>query len=505
MRFNLNLSLLSFLIIFFSFSAVSCKEEATQPDDDNDPEAELSLNINSFQFEAAGGTQTLQVSSNTSWSINYNNSLWARPSIQTSRGNATITINADGNETTDTRTMTMTVTAEGADDLEISITQAGADPVAQEPFKPDFIEPDQTDMRNLTSIELSELMGLGWNVGNSLEAILVNNGNYSGNETSWGNPPISQRLIDSVKAAGFNTVRIPASWSHMIVAEDSFYISYEWKQRVEEVVNYVIENDMYAILNVHWDGGWMNQPYYDNQDEINEKLAAFWKQIAKYFRDYNDYLLFAGTNEVHVSGDFGTPSAENADVQNSFNQTFINTVRATGGRNTFRHLVVQGYNTNIEHTINFLEIPEDPTADRMMVEVHFYDPYQFALQEDGNVYLWGEENAGSSAHAGWGDESWVDETFASVKTNFVDKGYPVIMGEYGAIFREISNATAQQEHINSRNYYLNYVTQAALANGMVPVYWDNGDIDDLGFGLFNRSTGEFAHKDAIEAIVSANN
>lgn len=498
-----NFLILFSLVTFFSFSTVSCKEESTQPD--NDPVAELSLDTNSLEFDASGGSQTLQISSNTSWTIDYDNNLWARPGIQTSRGDAAITINADGNESTEARTMTMTVTAEGADDLEISITQAGADPVAQEPFKPDFIEPDQTDMRNLTSIELSELMGLGWNVGNSLEAIGGEEPDFFGNETLWGNPVISQRLIDSVKAAGFNTVRIPASWSHMIEVQDSFYISYEWKQRVEEVVNYVIENDMYAILNVHWDGGWMNQPYYENQDEINEKLAAFWKQIAKYFRDYDDHLLFAGTNEVHVSGDFGAPSAENAEVQNSFNQTFINTVRATGGRNTYRHLVVQGYNTNIAHTVNFLEIPEDPTDDRMMVEVHFYDPYQFALEEGGNVYLWGEENAGSSAHAGWGDESWVDETFASMKTNFVDKGYPVILGEYGAIYREINNATAQQQHINSRNYYLNYVTEAALANGMVPVYWDNGVPGHNGFGLFNRSTGEYAHEDAVEAIVSANN
>src|SRR5690606_33120968 len=157
------------------------------------------------------------------------------------------------------------------------------------------------------------------------------------------------------------------SYSHMLENQETYKIRDDWKLRVEEVVNYVLENDMYAMINIHWDGGWMNQPTYANQEEINEKLAALWNQVALHFRDYDDHLLFAGTNEVHIANNYGTPTAENAAVQNSFNQTFVDVVRSTGGRNTYRHLVVQGYNTNIEHTVNQLTIPVDYIDDLLMV------------------------------------------------------------------------------------------------------------------------------------------
>lgn len=470
-----------------------------------EPEVVLEVDLTTFQFDAEGGSKPLEITSNELWRFEYDTDLWARPSIQTTRGNATIQIIVDENESTDPRSMTITLTAEGADNITLSVSQVGREPDPVEPEKPDYIDPDNTNMRNLTSVHFTELMGIGWNLGNSLEAINAGNGNYSGNETSWGNPVVNKALIDAVKAAGFNTIRIPVSWSHMVDDEGTFYISYEWKLRVEEVVNYALDNDMFVMINIHWDGGWMNQPTFANQDAINTKLTAFWKQIAKYFRDYDDRLLFAGTNEVHIEGNYNAPSTENAEVQNSFNQTFVNTVRATGGRNTYRHLVIQTYNTNIEHGVNHLDIPDDTTADRLMVEVHFYDPYQFALEENGGKALWGQQHSGAQAHSGWGDESWVDEAFDDVKTNFVDAGYGVILGEYGAILRTSPQNATFNEHVDARNSYLNYVTKAALDHGMVPVYWDNGFTGNNGFGLFNRASGEQVHSDAIEAIISASN
>ncbi|MHA7100822.1 cellulase family glycosylhydrolase [Roseivirga pacifica] len=498
-------SLYYLFILSFSFSMLSCKEDEPTPPEQPEDDVVLQVDNTSYSFTAEGGSEALQITSNALWRFEFASDSWGKPSIQTSRGDATIQILAGENESTEARTATITLTSEGTDDITISLSQTGREPDPTEPEKPDYIDPDQTDMRNLTSVQLTELMGLGWNLGNSMEAITVNGDVLSGNENSWGNPTVTKTLIDAVKAAGFNTIRIPVSWSHMIEDEETFYIKYEWKQRVEEVVNYALENDMYAIINVHWDGGWMDHPDYENQDAINTKLAAFWKQIAKYFRDYDDKLLFAGTNEVHVEGNYNPPTAENAEVQNSFNQTFINTVRATGGRNTYRHLVVQTFNTNIEHGVNHLIIPEDETDDRMLVEVHFYDPYQFALQEDGGKSLWGRAHAGDAQHSGWGDEDWIDQTFASVKTNFVDAGYGVILGEYGAILRTELPSAGYDGHVTARNNYLNYVTSKALENGMVPVYWDNGHTGNNGFGLFDRATGEQAYADAIQAITSASN
>lgn len=478
----------------FALLLVNCKsdnEDQVIPDEE---ETTLSAAPTALSFEAAGGTETLEITSNTAWKISYTSS-WCRPSIQTTQGNASVTITADANDVAEERTATFIITAEGAEDIAITITQKAK---PKEPGEEAYIEPDNTGMRELTALELSQLMTVGWNLGNSLEAINVSGETYSGNETSWGNPAVTKTLIDAVKAAGFNAVRIPVSWSHKMDAE--YNIDPEWKQRVEEVVNYVLDNDMYAIINIHWDGGWMNHPDNAHKEAINTKLEKMWKQIAIHFRDYNDYLLFAGTNEVHVENNYDAPSAENAEVQNSFNQTFIDAVRATGGRNTYRHLIVQGYNTNIEHAKNFLTIPDDPTDNRLMVEVHFYDPYDFTLMEDGDFKTqWGQDFAGGDVST-WGQEDWVDDAFGMMKTEFVDKGYPVILGEYGALLRS-SLSSGLEEHIQARNYYLEYVTKAALENGMVPFYWDNGYTGNNSFGLFNRSTGAIVHQDAVDAIM----
>ncbi|UII33037.1 cellulase family glycosylhydrolase [Fulvivirga ulvae] len=469
-------------------------------------EAELAASPVILDFDAEGGSKELQITSNVVWKFDYNVDLWSRPNIHTSKGNVTVQVTADANETTAARSMILKLASEGADTIQITVNQAAGtiDEEPVEPELPDYIDPDNTDMRDLTSVQLTELMGVGWNVGNSLEAISNNGGGeLSGNETSWGNPVVTKTLIDSVKAAGFNTIRIPVSWSHMFDDPATYKISYEWKLRVEEVVNYALDNDMFVMINIHWDGGWMDHTTYDQQDAINERIGIMWKQIAKFFRNYDDRLLFAGTNEVHEDGNFNEPTTEYAEVQNSFNQTFVNTVRATGGRNTYRHIIVQTYVTNISYGVDHMVIPTDDTDDRLMVEVHFYDPYELALQETDQVSLWGVANSGSAAHAGWGDEAWVDEQFGKMKTNFVDNGYGVILGEFGSILKTNPINSNYEEHVASRNYYLNYVTSAALSNGMVPVYWDNGHTGNYGYGLFNRNSGVTVHADAVEAIVSA--
>lgn len=353
---------------------------------------------------------------------------------------------------------------------------------------------DKTGMANDASA-LAIKMGLGWNLGNTLEAT---DGTTAG-ETSWGNPKASQTLIDAVKAAGFNTIRIPCAWNAYIEDESTYKIKDSWLVRVAEVVDYCVNNDMYAIINIHWDGGWLEEnPTYDKQAEVNKKQKALWEQIAVYFRDYDEHLLFAGTNEVHA--DYNTPSAENIEVQQSYNQTFVNAVRSTGGKNTWRNLIVQSYNTNIDYAVDYMKMPSDPTTNRIMAEVHFYDPYEFCLQEANTVFLWGKDFTGAGT-ASWGQEDWVDKQFGRMKTNFADRGIPVVLGEYSPTLRMSLNATDYANHVKSRNYYLNYVTKAAVQNGIIPVYWDNGPTGDMASGLFNRLTGEQVHTDAIKSII----
>ncbi|MCV9385110.1 cellulase family glycosylhydrolase [Reichenbachiella ulvae] len=506
-------SMLTYLLTFVLLLSLSCKEE--EGGEEPTPiETTLTIDQNTFDFPAEGGSDQLSITSNATWTISYGADAWCKPTLQTAKGDATVTINAEENSINETRTMTLTLSADGAEDIVITVNQEAGDkePVdPNEPNKPDYIEPDNTDMRDLTSIELSQLMGKGWNLGNSLEAINAEANPPSGNETIWGNPVVTKELIDAVKAAGFNTIRIPVSWSHMLEDQETFKIKYEWKLRVEEVVNYALDNEMYVVINVHWDGGWMDHPFYSEQDAINTKLAAFWKQIGVFFRDYDDHLLFAGSNEVRNEANYDPPTNEEAEVQNSFNQTFVSTVRATGGRNAYRHLIVQGFNTNIDHTVNKFTIPDDEIESRLMVEVHYYDPYNFSLDEktSSGKPLWGEPYKDQSDYIdSWGQEDWVDQQFGKMKSNFVYKGYPVLLGEYGALWRDVSgisdpNYPSQAEHDEARNYYLNYVTKTALANGMVPVYWDNGSRGNNGFALFNRNSAEVSNQGALDAIISA--
>ena len=349
-------------------------------------------------------------------------------------------------------------------------------------------------MRDLTPMQLAAEMDTGWNLGNSMEAMSKEAGKPAG-ETAWGNPTITQELLDAVKAAGFKTVRIPVAWKAHADADD--IIDPAWMDRVAEVVGYARKAGLYVILNTHWDGGWL-QPTYARQREATTRLARFWLQIAKRFEDADEHVLFAGTNEVMVEGDWGKPKLEYATVQNGFNQAFVKAVRSTSGNNARRVLIVQGFNTNIDHTLDFFVMPQDPTPNRLMVEVHYYDPYNFTIDEKSKTWQWGKNATAKSLTAGWGDEAHADTQFQKMKARFVDQGVPVILGEFGVIRRA--------EYADSERYrqaWNGYIARSARAHGLVPVYWDNGyGAADHGMGLFDRKTGAQAFPELIKAIVN---
>jgi endoglucanase len=347
-------------------------------------------------------------------------------------------------------------------------------------------------MRDITSVELSKEMVPGWNAGNSLEAIP--------GETSWGNPKITQKLVDSIKAAGFKSVRIPVAWSNGMNAS-TFEISPSLMARVEEVLQYVLSAGLYAVINIHWDGGWV-QPTYAKQDSVNLRLAAFWSQIAVHFRDYDDHLIFAGTNEVMVTGNYGTPTKEYYTVQNGYNQTFVSTVRSTGGCNVYRHLAVQGFNTNINYTLSYFVAPVDVISNRLIVEVHYYDPYDFTINENSSLLQWGKIATSPSQTQTWANEPYVDSQFKKMKNKFIDSGYAVLLGEYGTLARlNLGSDSLNILHAKNRRYYTEYVTSSMIKHGLVPVVWDNGYTGNNGMGLFNRTTGAQHYRDIIKAIM----
>ena len=350
---------------------------------------------------------------------------------------------------------------------------------------------DATGMSS-DAMTLAGKMIVGWNLGNSLES--------GGGETAWQNPLTTQELLAVVKAAGFDAVRIPCNWFNGYVEDnESCKIKPTWLARVKEVVDYCVGRDMYAILNIHYDGGWLEiNPTYDMQEEVNRKQYLLWKQIADYFRDYDERLLFAGTNEVHIEGvyDNSRVTSENIAVQESFNQTFINAVRITGGRNAYRNLIVQSYNTNPDLALNKLTLPTDVIDNRIMLEVHCYDPWDYS--GDIKFRYWGQPYADFGIPS-FAQEDYFDALYGELKTKFVNNGTPIVLGEYGAN----RHSTTNQNMINSRAYYLEYVTRAAKKNGMVPFVWDNGGMGNGQdqFGLIERRKLEVYDQPAIDAIM----
>jgi len=340
-----------------------------------------------------------------------------------------------------------------------------------------------------TAQHIAGKMGVGWNLGNTLEAI--------GGEGSWGGGHTSQQLIDSVKAAGFNTVRLPVSWFCHSDTINSV-IDKDWVVRVKEIVDYCIKDDMYVILNMHWDKGWLeNRVNKANQDIVNKRQRLYWTQISNYFKAYDEHLLFAGANE---------PNAHDSiqmSILLTYHQTFIDAVRATGGNNSSRILIVQGPATDVDDTYKLMKtMPKDNIADRLMAEVHYYTPYQFCLLEKdadwGKMfYYWGKGNhsvTDTIRNASWGEEKDVDKNFGKMKAQFVDKGIPVILGEFGAGKRKLSPPSDQALNNASVESYYKYVVKSAVSKGLIPICWD------VPGWLFNRNTGAILDRDIIKAI-----
>jgi endoglucanase len=320
------------------------------------------------------------------------------------------------------------------------------------------------------------------------------------NETAWGNPTIDPELLQTIASAGFDIVRIPVTWSLFTGAAPNYTIDPARLARVEEVIGYALDAGLYALINLHHDGAdelegveWLTLNDETgaiteaNNQLVKERFSAVWTQLATHFKDFDERLLFESMNEIHDGYD--APDPGYYTIINDLNQTFVDIVRESGGNNDTRHLVVPGYNTNIEYTLAGFEAPQDPTPDHLILSVHFYDPWQFA--GEGSSLAWGNGAAGADD---WGQEDHVRSQFDELKSTFIDQGLPMIIGEYGAV-----NVTASQ---NYRRYYMEYVTQAACQRGIVPIYWDNGGTGSGpdNFGLFDRSTKDVAFPDILEAM-----
>jgi len=344
-------------------------------------------------------------------------------------------------------------------------------------------------------------MGFGVNIGNTLDAI--GHCCWRAGETGWGNPPITRDFISALRTHGFRTVRLPVTWAEYIGLGPDYLIEESRMARVEEVVNWILEEDMYVILNMHHDGGnigpingglanvaWIlhiadrdEAGYFYREEEIIGKFASVWKQIAQRFRDTPDKLLFQSMNEIGFDTLWNrwapgqtAQKAEAYRLLNRLNQTFVDTVRATGGGNAERFLVVQGYWTDIQNTVDPLfQMPTDTVTYRLILSIHYYTPWDF-------IVPWYFPHA----RRDWGtiaDREQLRQLFNLLRIPFLDRGIPIILGEFMA-----GRVIADTQREEYRFLWIDAVTRTALDLGIAPVFWEIGSQHPgpHGMGDINR-------------------
>jgi endoglucanase len=321
-------------------------------------------------------------------------------------------------------------------------------------------------------------MGIGINIGNTLDAINNHVSDTPAGENGWGNPSITLDFIRALKKYGYTSIRLPVTWAEYLGTSPHFQIAPERMNRVEEVVNWILAEDMYCILNLHHDGG--NSPKSwilnaaDDPEETAKQFGAVWKQIAQRFSGASGKLIFEAMNEVGFDTLWnqwsGNTDGKNEAfrILNLLNQTFVDTVRASGGGNANRFLLISGYWTDIDRSCDPLfKMPADTTDDRLILSVHYYTPATFCiLDKDAS---WGKNQidwgSGNTAEA---DYAELIRQFDKLKTNFLENGIPVILGEYGVSF----NSTKIEA---GRTRWFTAVTQICLNYGICPVLWDTGN------------------------------
>lgn len=336
------------------------------------------------------------------------------------------------------------------------------------------------EIRDIPSIELIEEITVGWNLGNTFDSVAKG----ITAETAWGNPKTTKEMLDNVKSMGFNIIRIPVTWEGHLDENDN--IDAEWLDRVQEVVNYAIDEETFVIINLHHEK-W-NYPFYDNQEAATAKMKKLWGQIAERFKDYDEHLIFEGQNEPRKVGtnlEWSGGDDEGWDVVNATNAAFVETVRASGGNNAKRHLMIPGYCATSDLSgPDKIVLPEND--DKIIVSVHAYLPYTFALSDTPSSKF-SSERANATRD--------IDALAENLKTKYIDKGIAVIIGETGA---------RNKDNLESRVDWAGYYTSAMRKAGVSCIWWDNGSFFGSGenFGLLNRKDNTWLFPEVAEAFVN---
>lgn len=342
---------------------------------------------------------------------------------------------------------------------------------------------EQTENETLTApvdvIKLCKDITIGWNLGNSLDAT----GWGAGSETSWGNPVTTKALILKVKEAGFDAVRIPTTWYNHV--DSDFNIDESWLDRVQEVVDYAYDEGMYVILNLHHEN-W-NEPYESNLKAASNKMKKLWTQIANRFEKYGERLIFEGMNEprwTNTQYEWNGGNAEGWRIVNELNKVFVKAVRATGGNNCYRALMVPTYAASASALDGFTV----PTDDSIIVSIHAYSPYNFAMNANGTTTF----DADNTDWNNTGELVWLAN---KLYDDFISKGVGVIIGECG---------TVNKNNLSARLNWAGYFPKVFGEKGIPIFLWDNNAYGSGAetFGMLHRNTLTWEYPDYIKKLVN---
>ena len=341
--------------------------------------------------------------------------------------------------------------------------------------------------------EIVNNMGIGWNLGNSLDCKMPGLSYYSPNwafETGWGNPVTTKAMIDTIKNAGFKTVRIPTTWGEHMDGNNN--VNPEWMRRVKEVVDYCIADGLYVILNTHHeshsDGNNWLVPAYNKEYAVTPKLQALWTQIANTFKYYDDHLIFETLNEPRLAGtqyEWNGGTYEARDMVNRYNAAALQAIRRTGGNNSTRAVMMPTYGASTsEEALRDFKVPNDRNV---IASIHAYSPYNFTMNTTPGV---GVSSWGSQA-----DKAALDGEFDWYLSVFKQKGVPVVIGEFGS---------SNKNNIYSRKLLAEYYVSAAQKRGIPCILWDNNNTQantGEGFGLLNRNNLQWYYPDLKDAYI----
>ena len=333
------------------------------------------------------------------------------------------------------------------------------------------------EVRDIPAMDLVAEMVVGWNLGNSLDST-------TGGETGWGNIATTQEMIDAVNAKGFNTIRIPVTWQEHMGEAPDYTIDEEWMDRVQEVVNYAIRDDMYVLLDTHHEEGWLI-PDAEHQENNKAAIAAIWQQISERFADYGDHLVFEGLNEPRTVGsqnEWNGGTAPERECVKELNKVFYDTVRATGGKNEKRLLLMTSYaGSVVDAAVEDVFMPEND--EHFAMSLHAYTPYGFTYQPEKWAYT---EWDGSH------DNEIINMVY-DLKDRFINNGVPVILSEFGAF-----NAWNEDDVAAWAEVY----TGTARQVGIPCIVWDNGSfMTGETFALFNRADCSWYREKYADALV----